>query len=97
MLRRLLVTVSLMVPVLSGAQPGDVSGIAFIDANGNGARDSGERGLANVVLSNQDAVIATDASGAYRLPRGATTGVLFVSVPERYRTVGGQLGAGWTM
>src|SRR6185369_6937003 len=63
------------------------SGVAFIDANGNGVRDSGERGLANVVVSNQDAVVATDASGVYRLPRGAN-GVLFVSVPDGYRTVG---------
>ena len=87
MLRRLLVTALLMVPVIAGAKRDDVSGVAFIDANGNGARDSGERGLANVVLSNQDAVVATDASGAYRLARGAT-GVVFVSVPDGYRTIG---------
>ena len=87
MARRLLVLVLLIVPAISGAQPGDVSGVAFIDANGNGARDSGERGLANVVVSNQDTVIATDASGAYRLPRAAT-GLVFVSVPDGYRTVG---------
>jgi hypothetical protein len=87
MLRRLLMTVLLIVPAISGAQRGEVSGVAFIDANGNGVRDSGERGLANVVVSNQDAVVATDASGVYSLPRGAN-GVLFVSVPNGYRTVG---------
>jgi len=87
MLRCLWVAVLLMVPVIAGAQRGDVSGVVFIDANGNGARDSAERGLANVVVSNQDAVVATDASGAYRIARGAT-GVVFVSVPEGYRTVG---------
>lgn len=87
MLRRLLMTVLLIVPAISGAQRGDVSGVAFIDANGNGVRDSGERGLANVVVSNQDAVVATDATGVYRLPRGPH-GVLFVSVPDGYRTVG---------
>ena len=88
MLRHLLITVLLFVPAISGAQRGDVSGVAFIDANGNGIRDNGERGLANVVVSNQDAVVATDASGVYRLPRGANS-VLFVSVPDGYRTVGG--------
>jgi Icc-related predicted phosphoesterase len=87
MLRRLLMTVLLIVPAISGAQGSDVSGVAFIDANGNGVRDSGERSLGNVVVSNQDAVVATDASGVYHLPRGAN-GVLFVSVPEGYRTVG---------
>jgi hypothetical protein len=87
MLRRVLVTVLLIVPEISGAQRGDVSGVTFIDANGNGIHDSGERGLANVTVSNQDAVVATDASGVYRLPRGAN-GVLFVSVPDGYRTVG---------
>jgi Icc-related predicted phosphoesterase len=87
MLRRLLMTVLLIVPAISGAQGSDVSGVAFIDANGNGVRDSGERSLGNVVVSNQDAVVATDASGVYHLPRGAN-GVLFVSVPDGYRTVG---------
>lgn len=87
MTRRLLVLVLLLIPAISGAQDVDVSGVAFIDANGNGVRDGGERGLANVVVSNQDAVVATDASGAYRLPRGAN-GVVFVSVPDGHRTVG---------
>jgi len=86
-LRRFSVMVLLIVPAISVAQRGDVSGVAFIDANGNGVRDSGERGLANVVVSNQDAVVASDESGEYRLPRGAN-GVLFVSVPDGYRTVG---------
>ena len=85
--RCLLVIVLLMAPAISGAPRSDVSGVAFLDANGNGVRDSGERGLANVAVSDQDAVVTTDASGAYRLPR-ATTGLLFVSVPDGYRTVG---------
>ena len=87
MLRRSLVLMLLIGPALSAAQRSEVAGVAFIDANGNGVRDGGERGLANVVVSNQDAVVATDASGAYRLPREAN-GVLFVSVPDGYRTVG---------
>jgi hypothetical protein len=69
------------------AQGGAITGTVFIDANGNGKRDAGERGVANVAVSNQDAVVTTDASGAYRLPRG-TTGVVYVSVPDGYRAVG---------
>ena len=87
MTRLLFAWVLLLIPVISTAQGSDVSGVAFIDANQNGVRDSGERGLANVVVSNQDAVVVTDASGAYRLPRGADC-VVFVSVPDGYRTVG---------
>jgi hypothetical protein len=77
----------LIFPAIAAAQQSDVSGAVFIDANGNGVRDSGERGLARVVVSNQDVVVATDASGGYRLPR-RTDGVLFVSVPDGYRAVG---------
>ena len=87
MLRRLLVAALLIVPAAPGAQQSDVSGVAYVDANGNSVLDRGERGLANVVVSNQDTVVATDASGAYRLARGAD-GVVFVSVPDGYRAVG---------
>ena len=76
-----------LAPASAGAQLSDVSGAAFIDANENGIREPGERGLANVVVSNQDVVVATDASGVYRLPRGAG-GVVFVSAPDGYRSVG---------
>ena len=72
---------------MSWTQPSDIAGVVFIDANRNGIRDSGEPGLANVVISNQDTVVATDASGRYRLPKRAD-GVLFVSVPDGYRAVG---------
>jgi len=61
---RVFVTLLLVVPEMSWTQPSDVSGVVFLDANGNGIRDRGEPGLANVILSNQDAVVATDASVA---------------------------------
>jgi hypothetical protein len=67
-------------------QPAE-NGVVFIDANGNGVRDAGERGLAGAVVSNQDAVVVTDANGAFHLPAGGT-GVIFVSVPDGYRPVG---------
>ena len=81
-----LTTLSIL-PGASPAQSVGMSGIAFVDVNGNGVRDRGERGLAGVAMSNQDAVVATDASGQYQLPRGAN-GVVFVSVPDGYRTAG---------
>jgi hypothetical protein len=69
-----------------GAQGIGVSGVAFVDANGNGVRDREERGLAGVVISNQDAVVTTDSAGTFRIPRGGS-GIVFVSVPDGYRAV----------
>lgn len=75
-------------PAISVAQTGDISGNVFMDSNRNGIVDRGERGVAGVVVSNQDAVVTSDASGRYRLPRGAT-GVIFISVPDGYQAVRG--------
>ena len=70
-----------------GSRAAEVSGVVFDDANRNGTRDRGERGIAGVVVSNQDAVVATDAAGAFRLPSEGTR-VVFVSTPNAYQTVG---------
>jgi predicted phosphodiesterase len=86
-MRRVLLTLFLVFPAVYRAQDTAVSGSVFIDANSNGVRDHGERGLSNVAVSNQDAVVATDASGAFQLPRPAA-GVFFVSVPDGFRAVG---------
>lgn len=64
-----------------------VTGTVFLDLNGNGVRDPGERGVPNVAVSNQDTVVMTDASGAFRMSSSGT-GVVFVSVPDGYRAVG---------
>lgn len=68
-------------------QAAEVSGVVFDDANRNGTRDAREAGVAGVVVSNQDAVVTTDANGAFRLA-GPGTGVVFVSTPDGYRAVG---------
>ena len=65
----------------------EVSGVVFADANRNGTQDAGEAGIAGVAVSNQDAVVTTDAGGAFRLT-GPGTGVVFVSMPDGYRAVG---------
>jgi hypothetical protein len=69
------------------AQVGDMRGSVFVDANGNGHRDAGERGVARAVVSNQDAVVRTNSGGRFRITRGPT-GVVFVSVPDGYRAIG---------
>ena len=65
----------------------EISGIVFDDTNRNGTRDAGERGVAGVAVSNQDTVVTTDASGAFRMSSEGT-GVIFVSTPNAYRPVG---------
>jgi hypothetical protein len=59
----------------------------FDDRNGNGTRDPGERPIPGVVISNQRDVAPTDAAGSARLERGPT-GIVFLSVPNGYRSVG---------
>ncbi|MEX2154600.1 MAG: hypothetical protein WD825_14760 [Gemmatimonadaceae bacterium] len=51
-------------------------------------RDPGERGIANVAVSDQDTVVLTGADGAYRLPAGRGHGVVFVVAPDSHRVVG---------
>lgn len=64
------------------------TGIVFNDANGNGMRDAGERGVPNVVVSDQRDVVVTDANGVFSLPGADATGVVFISVPDGWRSVG---------
>src|SRR5688572_33243090 len=79
--------------VLAFAQPilaqATIGGSVYEDRNGNGRRDAGERGLARVAVSNQVDVVATDANGVFALP-GAGTGIVFVSVPDRFRSSSGR-------
>jgi hypothetical protein len=67
--------------------PATVAGVVFEDQNANGRRDANERGLTGVVVSNQHDVVKSGADGAYSLS-GPGYGVVFVSVPDGYRTVG---------
>jgi 3',5'-cyclic AMP phosphodiesterase CpdA len=66
----------------------DITGTVYVDANGNARRDPGERGLPGVAVSDQVAVVTTDASGAFRIPGSQGLGVVFVSLPNGYRSVG---------
>ncbi len=65
------------------ARPAQVTGIVYLDANRNGRRDGGERGLAGVKVSNGREVAITDAQGRYGLP-GGTRMTVFVIKPPAY-------------
>jgi hypothetical protein len=60
----------------------------FLDADDDGTRDPGERGLAGIVVSDQIAVTMTDAEGRYALP-GSRSELVFVSLPRAHRSVNG--------
>src|SRR6478609_2195060 len=83
---RIVALLSLVSAHVAVGQANTASGVVFNDANANGVRDRGERGIAGVAVSNQDAVVTTDATGAFRISRGG--GIVFVSVPDGYRSIG---------
>ena len=60
-----------------------VSGVVFVDHNGNGTRDAGEPGLAGVAVSDQATVTVTDSAGRFSID-AAGYGVVFVTQPNGY-------------
>ena len=66
----------------------DVTGVVFLDRDGNGIRDRGEAGIPNVVVSDQIQVVRTGAEGSFRISASSGWGMIFVSVPDGYRSVG---------
>ena len=61
-----------------------VTGVVYADINGNGVRESGERGIAGVLVSNQVDVVPTDEKGRYQLSLDEGT-VIFLTKPAGYR------------
>lgn len=70
------------------AEQRTVRGVVFDDANGNGIRDAGERGIAGVVVSDQSAVTQTAADGSYQFDATPTSSVAFVSLPDGWSATG---------
>ncbi|MBN1918826.1 MAG: calcineurin-like phosphoesterase family protein [Verrucomicrobia bacterium] len=66
-------------------QPQPVRGIVYHDANGNGVRDDGEKGLASMRVSNGREIALTDAAGTYSLPIGDDA-IIFVIKPRGWMT-----------
>src|SRR5689334_2073145 len=66
-----------------------LTGAVYDDANANGRRDTGERGLAGVAVSDGREVVATGADGTYQLPLAAESSVVFVSLPDGRACPGG--------
>lgn len=65
------------------------SGVVFADANGDGARQPGERGLPGVRVSNGREIVSTDGDGAWRDLPAAAAGVVFVIKPAGFAVATG--------
>ena len=63
----------------------EARGTVFRDDNGNGVRDSGEPGIAEVRVSNGREVTHTDADGDYRIEVSDET-IVFLTKPAGYMT-----------
>lgn len=70
---------------LSPLSAKEAHGIVFEDRNQNGVRDTGERGLPAVAVSNQREVRLTDSEGKWSLPYDEDT-VFFVIKPTGWAT-----------
>lgn len=62
-----------------------VKGFVYEDLNGNGKKDSRERGIQGVSVSNGKEVVLTDESGKYKLPVWKND-IVFVIKPSGYGT-----------
>jgi hypothetical protein len=63
----------------------NLSGVVFVDINGNGIRDANEQGLKGVSVSDQINVVSTDQNGFYLIPNSRGYGFVFISTPNGYR------------
>lgn len=66
----------------SSTATAELTGIVFVDANGNGTRDHGELGRAGIAVSNGRDVVRTNVYGRYRLPE--RPGYVALTCPDQF-------------
>ena len=62
------------------------SGSVFVDANGNGRQDAGEKPLAGIKVSDGEHIVVTGKDGRYQLPDSSQP-TIFIIKPAGYRAV----------
>jgi len=62
----------------------EIKGIVFEDTNGNSIQDNNEKGISDVVISDQINIAVTDANGSYSFTTDEAFPYLFVSQPSGY-------------
>jgi hypothetical protein len=67
----------------TASSPATMSGTVFEDANGNGIRDAGERGIAGIRISNGRDLVASAVDGGYRIATRPDAPVFAIKPPDR--------------
>ena len=62
-----------------------ISGYVFDDSNNNGLKDSNEKGVKGVTVSDQVTVVTTNEDGFYQINYTSPYGILFISAPEGFQ------------
>jgi len=75
---RMFVRCAIGVLSLASTFAGTVSGRVFLDGNGNGVFDAGEKGIAGCVVSDERALARSDEEGRYQFTLPAGPAVVFV-------------------
>jgi hypothetical protein len=65
-----------------------LSGVVFLDKDGNGVRDKGEPGVAAARISDQAQTVVSGADGKWAIADSRGTGIVAVSAPAGYRPEG---------
>ncbi len=76
--RRMLVGLAAGLLAVTVAFAGTTTGRVFLDTNGNGAFDSGEKGVVGCVVSDERVFVRSDDEGRYQLTLPAGPAVVFV-------------------
>jgi len=63
-----------------------IAGFVFDDINHNAVKDKNETGIKGVAVSDQVNVVTTGADGSYSLPNVKGYGIVFISVPDGYKS-----------
>lgn len=84
MLKRLVSTV-LFMGVATLPLSAQIKGKVFVDTNGNGICDAGEKGMKGVCVQDGLHVVKTDADGSYVLPGSAETRFVALTVPDGFQ------------
>lgn len=75
---RMLARCGIGVLSLAAASAGAINGRVFLDANGNGTFDAGDKGIAGCVVSDERAFARSDGEGRYQLALPAGPAAVFV-------------------
>lgn len=77
---------ALVLPCFSLVAQAAYTGKIFVDANGNGIYDKGEKLLPGVAVSDGLNVVKTDANGRFTLNGYEKTRFIFITTPSGYKT-----------